>query len=255
MICPNCHTPLQQDQLVKANVRGFENVDLVYDTLCPFCHAHIGQMFWGKLTLYTAHGRGESIAPPAAEYDPIRRPAGVRICPHCGEPLPDNLEVLPLQRRPQDRRTQDRRHGEDRRKENIFWWEPERRKSTRRQMLERRLGNDRRTPRDAAFLQDIAPDHPILEPAIPTAPPQTQQAAPVPVAPSPAEAAAPLSTLAQRLRTQPAARANAPTPPAGTPENRQGDRRKNRTPVLYDRRRPGADRRNRGDRDKINKSI
>lgn len=203
MICPGCNRYLQQNQLIKANVKGFENIDLVYDATCPFCFERIGRMFWGRFTLRDPRknaARGAEKSPPQSEQPP--RP--VYICPHCSQPLPKEVSSLQQQRTTAERRGPDRRQKEDRRETHIFWWRPERRRANRRKE-ERRSGQDRREG-------SVQPGN---------FPGQSE------------------------------------TPPeyAHRNDNRKASRRQAQAPVLYDRRRPGADRRTRKNSGRVNKQI
>lgn len=49
MVCPDCENYIMKSQELRKNVKAFENVDITYDVVCPFCGALVGQMFWGRL--------------------------------------------------------------------------------------------------------------------------------------------------------------------------------------------------------------
>jgi len=51
MFCPNCSSFLLKSQLIKANVKKFQDTDVEYDATCPFCNVRIGRMFWGRLEI------------------------------------------------------------------------------------------------------------------------------------------------------------------------------------------------------------
>lgn len=142
MICPGCGENLLISQLVKTNVRGFKNVDIVYDALCPVCRTEIGRMFWGEMIL----NQPEAAAEPHAhgeQAEPQDADTKYYICPHCHGPLPGDIRLLQVKRQPQDRRIRDRRDGEDRRKRQVRFFGVDRRKGQRRKG-ERRTGIDRR---------------------------------------------------------------------------------------------------------------
>lgn len=178
MVCHNCGRFVSKRQVVKVNVKGYGDADIVYDAICPWCRAKLGKVFWGRLVTSEAPKPAAHAAPPqqAAAHIPQRR-----ICPHCGEVLPSDLDSLPVKRREGDRRWGERRSGTERREADAPHDGPERRSGTERRQGERRQGERRGSK---------------------AAPP--------------------------------------PPPPV---ENRRGERRRQNRPVLFDRRRPGTDRR------------
>lgn len=167
MICPACGTILSQSQLLKVNVKGMDNVDIVYDAICPVCRVEMGKMFWGNFTPNPAlaEGKNQPSRTGARHRPPIRvRTASdskenwpqknIHICPHCGKDLPEDISQLPVRRHPYDRRTQERRQLPDRRKQQVLWPLEERRQSERRQG-DRRQSQDRRAGKAEADTSDM----------------------------------------------------------------------------------------------------
>ncbi|MDL2253868.1 hypothetical protein LJC49_07340, partial [Ruminococcaceae bacterium OttesenSCG-928-I18] len=106
MICSNCKKLVLHNEVIRKNIKGFENVDISYDAVCPFCHAMMGRMFWGKLMAGGQQAEAAILKRPAEEKPPVRY-----CCPHCGKVLPQDLGELPeyRERRQKDRRVGDRR--------------------------------------------------------------------------------------------------------------------------------------------------
>ena len=149
MICPHCKKSYDRNNLVRLNIKTFENVDLEYDAVCPYCKVVVGKMFWGKFTLLEDSDHMEPVPLDQLFQPPNASKPTVVIrymCPHCAEILPEDLSTLPRVRGEGDRRQQaDRRSGNDRRQRRAPWRQPEARKGERRQQADRRQpGPDRR---------------------------------------------------------------------------------------------------------------
>ncbi len=119
MFCPNCNAYLQEDHLIKKNMKKFDNAVIEYDARCPACNEEIGHMFWGVFTPaehLQPQAEHPSAPPPLQEAPPPESPkmppappqqqqesaaskdihlswpqppeSEVCTCPHCGKPLP-----------------------------------------------------------------------------------------------------------------------------------------------------------------------
>ena len=154
MLCPSCGKGVHKNQWVRANVRGLDDVDVVYDVVCPFCRITVGSMFWGELIM-----KGSPSVPiwlNSKEGTEKQEEAGpkVYVCPHCGGELPRDIESLPLKRQEGDRRKgSDRRRNGDRRVSQEFFLGPDRRKGDRRKG-DRRINSDRRAKKPTGSLTE-----------------------------------------------------------------------------------------------------
>lgn len=121
MFCPNCSVYLQEQHLIKKNVKRFDNIEIEYDARCPACEVEIGHMFWGTLTP-AEHLPGQvrpSPIPPQPQEDAPAPPSPPRegapvgaepgkvsldwpqpsnpdacACPHCHKPLPSEYQRI-----------------------------------------------------------------------------------------------------------------------------------------------------------------
>lgn len=166
MLCPNCGRHFAGDRAFRSNIRGLDNVDIIYDITCPLCHVKIGKMFWGRLLL-----RDDLPTPirRPLKANPMQAHIGVPIEPDSGPALhhskntPEKAEnnpgYLPARRKSHDRRHHqvlfvgaERRIGERRLSGRQDAAPPEtgrrkgdRRKAQRPVLFERRTpGRDRR---------------------------------------------------------------------------------------------------------------
>jgi ssDNA-binding Zn-finger/Zn-ribbon topoisomerase 1 len=118
MFCPNCHAYVEENHLLKKNVKKFENVVIEYDARCPACREEIGHMYWGVFTPAQRFRLKEgslsapsSPAPPPeasppfpAENVPVAKeiqlnwpqssPPEACTCPHCGKLLPKEYKKV-----------------------------------------------------------------------------------------------------------------------------------------------------------------
>ena len=135
MLCPNCGRHFSGSQATRSNIRGLENVDIIYDISCPFCQVQVAKMFWGRLIvrddLPPPHRRPLK-AHPVQPGPPEEAVDLIHTCPHCGKDLPEDLSQLPVRRRGHDRRDRDRRNSDRRRQQQPFAG-PDRRGGDRRQ--------------------------------------------------------------------------------------------------------------------------
>ncbi len=161
MLCPNCARNLTPDSVIKVDVKGINDVDIVYDAICPYCYVEIGRMYWGELILnksmpetawiktYKQPGQTKPEPVETGETMPEDTITRVtRICPHCGGDLPEDLNSLPIKRTGQDRRKGERRVAE-RRRNDVIWMEIEHRDGDRR-VADRRVASRREEDRKAA---------------------------------------------------------------------------------------------------------
>lgn len=140
MVCPKCRKRLREQQLIKANIKGVNNVEIVYDAVCPFCYFELGQMHWGKLiSKYDSLWQDEQPRDYSVKKEPISY-----YCPHCGETMSELEGGFPIDRRKTERRTAARRVVEDRRENEMNWLWKEHRRLDRRARQERRQQVGRR---------------------------------------------------------------------------------------------------------------
>lgn len=122
MFCPNCNVYLQENHLIKKNVKKFDNAIIEYDARCPACNEEIGHMFWGVFTpAQHLQSKAEQLPdpPPSPQEPPKAFPAvppqqqptaageihlnwpqpsepEVCTCPHCGKLLPKEYKKVGL---------------------------------------------------------------------------------------------------------------------------------------------------------------
>ena len=111
MRCQKCKKELDKSQLIKSNIKGAENVDIVYNLSCPFCGLCLGQMYWG---IWIPNGflRQDEEKSPVEEHSnnlSFEEQENISQEENSRSRVPLDFETLKMNLQPLERRKEERR--------------------------------------------------------------------------------------------------------------------------------------------------